>query len=78
MMGVWNGGERDGGRKGVGRWWMERSVDGGWREGWDESNGRMWEEGCGGWSVNLRKKRNRKKELDEHEEFVATGCVWWS
>ena len=30
---------------------MERSVDGGWRGGWDESNGRMWEEGCGGWSV---------------------------
>ena len=54
---------------------MEGSVDGGGRGGWDESNGRMWEEGCGGWSV---KKRFRNKELDEHEEFVATGCVWWS
>ena len=42
-----------------GRWWveragwlMERRVDGGWRGGWDESNGRMWEEGCGGWTVD--------------------------
>ena len=56
MMGVWDGGERDGGWKGVGDggWWMEGSVDGGGRGGWDESNGRMWEEGCGGWSVKKK------------------------
>ena len=35
-------------------WWMERSVDGRWRGVWDESNGRMWEEGCGGWTVHRR------------------------
>ena len=46
---MWDGGERDGGWKGVGD-----GVDGGWRGVWDESNGRMREEGCGGWSVNLR------------------------
>ena len=52
--------------------------DGGWRGGWDESNGRMWEEGCGGGLSIGGKNRYRNKELGEHEEFMATGCVWWS
>ena len=34
--------------------WVERSGRWWWRGGWDVSNGRMWEEGCGGWTVDWR------------------------
>ena len=57
---------------------MERSADGGGEEG-----GTKVMVGCGrravvgGLSIG-GKNRYRNKEIGEHEEFMATGCVWWT